>query len=110
MTGKFDWRVHGTESVGNNPPIPIWECMIGRDKNGDTWLCRVSYRNKERKFMVKFDKDVCTDDGCPFLRNEVIDAHDYWQAMRDYHKMTLCDYENIQNIISQFIIENNLAE
>ena len=108
MMSKFDWRTHGTEGIGNNPPIPIWECMIGKDEKGDIWLCRVRYRTKERRFMVVFDKDVSTDDGFPFLRDEVIYSDNYWQAMRDYHKMTLCNYEEIQNVIARVLDENSL--
>ena len=108
MMSKFDWRTHGTEGIGNNPPIPIWECMIGKDKNGDTWLCRVRYRHQERRFIVMFDKDVVTDNDSPFLRDEVVYADNYWQAMRDYHKAILCDYEKIQDVIAEFINKNGV--
>lgn len=108
MFSKYDWKQYGAEAIGNNPPKPLYQCEIGKDGSGIAWLCRVKYREQERKFMVWFDKDILTDDGCPFLRDEVIYADNYWQAMRDYHKMALCNYEEIQNVIARFIDENSL--
>lgn len=100
------WEQVGTEAVGQNPPMPIFQCEIGRDKNGDMWLCEVRYREQERKFMILFDKNVYDDNGSPFLRHDVVNADSYWSAMRNYHMMTLCDYKDIQNVVRE-VIENN---
>ena len=58
--------------------------------------------------MVWFDQDVFDDDGAPFLRSEVVEAKSYWQAMRERHKMELCIYEHIQNVITKVIVDNEL--
>lgn len=105
----LEWKQVGTERIGQNPPMPIFQCEIGRDKNGDMWLCQVQYREQERKFMVLFDKNVFTDDGCPFLRHEVVYADSYWSAMRGYHKMELVDYKDIQNVVRRIVESNELT-
>lgn len=105
---NLGWQLHGTESFGANPPIPIYQCELGKDKDGVTWLCRVKYRHQARMFLITFDKDVMNDDGDPFLRTSVIDADDYWQAMRDYYDAQLCPYEKVQDRIRQFIIDHGI--
>ena len=105
---NLEWKNVGSHAVGSCPPLVRYECEVGVDENGDTWLCHVEYREYERIFELRYDVNVETDDGMPFLRGQVLDADDYWAAVKEYYEMETCEYEEIQDRIRAFIKRHNL--
>lgn len=108
MNAKLNlkWEVHGTESLGANPPLPYYRCEIGTDERGITWICEAKYRNKEKKYLVSFDYE--TEEQSAFLKSEVIEAPSYWTAHREIYHSKLVDYEDVQKVIREFIIEHHI--
>ena len=111
---ELKWYEQGSVAIGRNPRIPVSRCEVGVDAEGRMWLCEVSPQiniNKlTGKWFVRFDT---TDerDGCAFLRNEVTDApeHDYWKKRREVYHEKIVAYEDIQNVIEDFMKEFEIA-
>lgn len=89
-----------------SPKLPTYEAHIGNDKTGRKWLCRVKYREQEKKFMVAFDWD--DGESTPFLRDEVIYADNYWTAHKTRYFTKWVDYEDIRTVVLEFINDHGL--
>lgn len=101
MFHKYEWYEHSKMWIGNCPPIPEYRCNLGTDKEGKRWVCACKYREQERKFLVAFDYE--TDDWSAFLREEVLDAPNYWRAHQEIYHSKLVNYEQIQHVVEAFV-------
>ena len=106
MKKRLNWQIHGTEAIGSCPPIPYYRCSLGTDANGTEWICETHYRTQERKFLVRFDYE--TEEQSAFLKSEVVDAVNYWEAYRRVYHSKLVDYKNIQDVIAEFMTDQNI--
>ena len=97
VLNSLEWYTVGSYARKNCPPLPVWETVLW-ERHGIKQLCRVSYREDEKKFLVYFD----TDDGSPFLREEVTNSDNYWKAHRERYNSELADYEEIANVVERF--------
>lgn len=96
ILNSLEWEIYGSYSRKNSPPLPVWQTVLW-EKDGVKQLCRVQFREQERKFMVYFDTDDYS-----FHREEVIYADDYWKAHKQFYHTVWVDYEDIANAIEQF--------
>lgn len=103
---NLKWEQHGWEAVGSNPPIPHYRCALGIDDHGVTWICEARYRYAEKKYLVAFDYE--TEEQSAFLKKEVIDAPSYWKAHQEMYHSKFVIYEEVQNVIRQFIIDHHI--
>lgn len=97
---KLNWYVHSTMQIGNCPPVPEYRCDLGTGSDGHEWICSSKYREQERKFLVSFDYE--TEEQSAFLKSEVVDADNYWEAHRKVYHSKLCNYEKIQDVVKSF--------
>ena len=105
---NLNWYVSGTTAIGANPPLPVNRCEIGKDKDGKMWICEASYFEHKGKFLVKFDYDDGKE--TPFLREKVLDASIYWDAVKEVYHAKFVEYNKIQDVIREFIAENDIRE
>lgn len=98
---SLEWETVGSYARSNCPPLPVWEAVLW-ERHGVKQLCRVSYREGEKKFMVYFDTGEDTEDGSAFLRGRVLHADNYWEAHKQYYHTEFVDYEDIAKAIERF--------
>ena len=103
---NLKWFSVGNECVGANPPITHYRCKLGKDDNNILWLCECKYRYAENKYLIRFD--YRTDEQWEFLKDEVIEAEDYWLASKKVYHAKFVKYTDIQNEIRKFIIDHNI--
>lgn len=103
---NLKWEQVGWEAMGANPPIPVHRCELGSDDHGIVWLCEARYRHAEKKYLVAFDYE--TEEQSAFLKHEVIDAPSYWKAHREIYHSKFVAYEEVQDVIRQFIIDHHI--
>lgn len=111
---ELKWYEHGSVAIGRNPRIPVSRCEVGIDTEGRLWLCEVSpqinIHKVTGKWYVKFDT-IDERNGCAFLRDEVTyaPAGDYWKKRKEVYHEKIVAYEEIQNIIEDFMNEFEIA-
>lgn len=96
ILNSLEWEIYGSYSRKNSPPLPVWQTVLW-EKDGVKQLCRVQFREQERKFMVYFDTDEHS-----FHREEVIYADDYWKAHKQFYHTEWVNYEDIADVIERF--------
>ena len=100
------WYEHGKELMGGNPPVTEWRCDLGKGKDGHKWICSCRYRYQERKFLVAFDYE--TEEQSAFLKNEVVYSENYWKAHERIYHSRFVNYEQINNVVKEFIAEQGI--
>lgn len=98
-----------SQGLGADVPIPTYETTLGKDPEGNTWLCRVKFDVFVRQqWMVMFDTNQDEPD-TPFLREEVVYADNFWAAhVKRYHTRYDSNYQHIGAIIDSFIEEHQI--
>ena len=122
---QFKYKQNGSQGMGHNPMIPIYDVDLGKDKNGNEWICRITPSMMETRFLWNVDFD--TNDeyeaeiqpewresdelsgrtvlSVPFLRPEVVYCKDgqWGKANRErYHRKTVA-YKDIYKTICEFV-------
>lgn len=106
----LEWKVRERMELLNFPPVITYQCVIGNDDKGNTWLCQArmllkdQYKGNGNKWMLKFDIDGET----AFMRDEVLEAENYWEEAEKAYHIKCSDFDNIVSEISNFKAEHHI--
>ena len=107
----LEWKEVGSMGIGSCPMIPKWQTRIGRSKDGVLWMCECIYDYSLQMFRLDFANEEMGDEGGTFCPPDYIleaDDRDYRRLREDYYHTVYCRYEQIQEIVKLFCINNRL--
>ena len=123
---NLNWSAVEKYWQGQNPVIETFETELGKDNEGTLWFARAQYRPEENRYMVWFDTDKqyeveidpkYVDEGedttrwsNKFLRPEVIYSNSYWRMHDKFFSTKRCKYEDIQDVVEDFINAHNIEQ